>query len=83
MRCSFSAHQEHFDGPAIKVLAPAMTYYRWGKGPTRWTVEMQDEWEIRADFGLKGNLPGKTEGKGKGKGKGNDEPKPEEEEVII
>ena len=83
MRCSFSAHQEHFDGPAIKVLAPAMTYYRWGKGPTRWTVEMQDEWEIRADFGLKGNLHGKTEGKGKGKGKGTDWPKPNDDEVII
>ena len=59
------------------------TYYRWGKGPTRWTVEMQDEWEIRADSGLKGNLHGKTEGKGKGKGKGTDWPKPNDDEVII
>ena len=52
-----------------------MTSYRWGEGLYRWTVEMQDEWEIRADFGLKGKGEDEDEGKGKGKddGKGKDE----------
>ena len=47
----------------------------WGKGLYRWTVEMQDEWEIRADFGLKGKIKGKSTGIYEGKNKDIDKGK--------